>query len=206
MSRRVDPIKPVAPQATSSIKSVVTSPKGLLEGKNKFKVAAIVLIGVVALMFLVRTLRNRKKAVATVAAPEVEEAAAPQWKTSNPEPRPRPHHVHHQPMQQPVHQPVMQPVPQPVPQRVPHTRPGVVMRPDPRDVASPPADNMGSNVSNFRPAMTRPEKEEQENELPPGDINVQQVSEESLPPPSNTPVPPIAGGGGVGVPGDFNPI
>lgn len=206
MSRRVDPIKTPVPQTVSTVtKSVTTTPTSLFGGKNKMKVVCVGILGLLALVMLVKFVKTRKQVKKQQAAEEATSfdspdstppAPAQQWKSNHQStPTPRPHH--HFPIRVPVPTPAAQPVapvqPAKVMQRHSIVSQGVVIR---------PADHVGLGSQNMRQEMTRPEKAEFENDLPPGDVNQLQQQETSPPPPVNAPQssPPSD------VPGDFNPL
>jgi hypothetical protein len=148
MSRR--PEVSAAPAAT--VTNSTTSPKPVWDNP-KVKMAAILLVAIVAGGFLYRTIRKRQ--VKKDTPPKEDEGHA--WQSNFDAPRPRPQFSH--------------------PPR-PQVHPGVTVRPPPRrqpnvnnQAQTPPADvGVPTTSAHMRGESTRPVREESFSDLPQPDI------------------------------------
>ncbi len=159
MSRRPD-VVPAAPAATV-VKST-TGPKSAWENP-KVKVAAMLLVAVVAGVFLYRTIRKRQVKKDSNAQSKEEEVQQWQSNFESAPPRPRPQ-----------------------PRAPAHVHPGVNARSLPRRQSMPNANNqaqvppadvgVAGSPMQMRAESTRPIREEGFSELPQPDINPNQTT------------------------------
>ena len=173
MSRRPDVI-PAAPAPAATVVNSTTGTKSSVWENPKVKVAAMLLVAVVAGVFLYRTIRKRQVKKDSRAQSKEEEVQ--QWQTNFESAAPRP---------------------RPQPRAPSHVHPGVTARTMPRRQSAPNANNqaqmppadvgVAGSPMQMRAESTRPVREEGFSELPKPDINPNQTT---TPPAREPPVPP----------------